>query len=260
MNCKVQLLMETPKGNVSKLMQCFGTSYASYFNRRYKRNGSLFDGRYRSYLLLDKEEFLLEATRYIHRAPHGSRLNKKRNYRWSSYRTYLGLNQDTKLVDPGPVLSRMGDDVGVQQKRYREFAEGNGTRKSYRAMVRSQTSAEFPEGHSGYKQSVSLKKAHEILRRVRLYLDGENVPSPRMRKRRALVHHVAMYLIRKQTSLSLNAIGGLLGVKAPAVALAIGRLEKLLTVGELPGEIQSLLQSDFTSLPDKKREHALSQF
>ncbi len=258
MNCRVQLLLETPKGNVSKLMQCLGTSYASYFNRRYRRNGGLFDGRYRSYLLLDKNNFLLESTRYIHRAPHGSRLNKQRNYRWSSYRGYLGLNRDSNLVDTGPVLSQLGDQIREQQRRYREFVEGNGTGKSYHAMVRSQVSAAFPPGHLDHQQSTSLKKAHEILRNVRLSLESKDVPRPGMEKRRALVHHVAMYLIRKQTPLSLNAIGGLLGVKAPAVALAIGRLEKLLMVGELPGAVRSLLQTDYISFPDKRRLRALS--
>ena len=72
------------------------------------------------------------------------------------------------------------------------------------------------------------------------------------------MHHVAMYLIRKQTPLSLGAIGGLLGVKAPAVALAIGKLEKLLTVGELPGTIRSLLQTDSLAFSDKRRLRALS--
>ncbi len=33
----LQLLLETPKGNVSKIMQCLGTNYAAYFNRKYKR-------------------------------------------------------------------------------------------------------------------------------------------------------------------------------------------------------------------------------
>jgi len=260
MNCRVQLLVETPKGNVSKLMQCLGTSYASYFNRRYRRNGGLFDGRYRSHLLLDKDSCLLESTRYIHRAPHGSRLNKRRNYRWSSYRVYLGLNHDSNLVEPGPVLSQLGDGIRERQRRYQEFAEGNGTGKSYRAMVKSQVSAEFPQRHLDPKQSTSLKKAHEILCAVRLSLGGQQAPGPRikMKRRRALVHHVAMYLIRKQTPLSLGAIGGLLGVKAPAVALAIGKLEKLLTVGELPGTIRSLLQTDSLAFSDKRRLRALS--
>jgi len=257
MNCRVHLLVETPQGNVSKLMQCLGTSYASYFNRRYKRNGGLFDGRYRSYLLLDKEVFLPEATRYIHRAPHGSVLNRNRSYRWSSYRVYLGSN-GSNLVDTGPVLSRLGEGIGAQQKRYREFAEENRAGKNYRAMVRSQISTGFPPGHLDHQQSTSLKKAHEILRNVRLSLESKDVPGPRMRKKRALAHHVAMYLIRRQTSLSLNAIGGLLGVKAPAVALAIGKLEKLLRVGELPRVVRSLLQADFTSFPDKRGVRALN--
>ena len=66
-NRQVHLLIETPKGNVSKIIQCLGTSYTSYFNRRHRRRGTLFEGRYNSYLV-DRETALAEVTRYIHRA------------------------------------------------------------------------------------------------------------------------------------------------------------------------------------------------
>ncbi|TAJ75712.1 hypothetical protein EPO44_21860 [bacterium] len=59
------LIMETPRGNVSKVVQCLGTSYTSFFNRRHKGRGTLFEGRYKSYLV-DKESSLLEVIRYIH--------------------------------------------------------------------------------------------------------------------------------------------------------------------------------------------------
>ena len=61
---RLHLLVETPRANVSRFMQCLGTSYASYFNRKYKRRGTLFEGRYKSQLVT--KEDLAGFTRQIH--------------------------------------------------------------------------------------------------------------------------------------------------------------------------------------------------
>ena len=51
----LHIILETPRANIGKFMQGLGTSYASYFNRRYHRKGTLFEGRYKS-VLVPKEE------------------------------------------------------------------------------------------------------------------------------------------------------------------------------------------------------------
>ena len=60
----LHLLLETPKANIGKFMQCLGTSYVSYFNRRYKRRGTLFEGRYESHLV--PKDQLLEFNTQFH--------------------------------------------------------------------------------------------------------------------------------------------------------------------------------------------------
>jgi putative transposase len=39
----VHLLVETPQGNLSKMMQAFQTSYTVSFNKRYRRSGHVFE-------------------------------------------------------------------------------------------------------------------------------------------------------------------------------------------------------------------------
>jgi len=60
----LHIIIETPKGNVGRFMQGLGTSYASYFNRRYNRRGTLFEGRYRS-VVVPRDE-ISSLTRRIH--------------------------------------------------------------------------------------------------------------------------------------------------------------------------------------------------
>lgn len=268
---QVHLLMETPKGNMSKVMQCLGTSYTSYFNRRHRRRGTLFEGRYRSYLV-NKESSLSEITRYIHRTCFQSSLNteKKRNYPWSSYRIYLG-RKVSGLVETEPVLSRFGCRLQEQRRRYQEFVENGKLRESsYPVEPHSQhimspsfdaenIPSQFQTEKENNNREASLKVAEEILRDVSFSLNPEEVGTLRGSRKNGLARHVAMYLIRRQTSLPLRSIGELLGVKAPAVALGIGKVEQLLKREDFSKTVKNLLESNAPLSPELVEEHASLQ-
>lgn len=257
---EVHILLETPQGNVSKMMQCLGTSYTQYFNRRHRRNGALFVGRYKSYLV-HKESYLAEITRYIHRIQFHPGLNKRtrRDYPWSSYRIYLG-REISHLLDTDTVLNRFGPTPEQQRRNYRAYVENGGRGNPYPARVLSQqivgpedfAEKIYSDFHSLHidGETSALKKAERILRALSLSLSPEEFLGLEERKSRALPRHVAMYVIRRQTMLPLRAIGAMLGVKASAVALAIARLEKRLKQGNAPPLIRTLLNSaSFVPMP-----------
>jgi len=50
------------------MMQPFQTSYTVYFNKRHQRSGHVFEQRYKAFLV-DKDNYLLEVSRYIHLNP-----------------------------------------------------------------------------------------------------------------------------------------------------------------------------------------------
>jgi putative transposase len=62
------LLVETPLGNLGEFMRHFNITYTSYLNRRRRRVGPLYQGRYRS-VLVEKEAYLSVLSRYIHLNP-----------------------------------------------------------------------------------------------------------------------------------------------------------------------------------------------
>ena len=62
MNNHYHLLIETPEANLSKGMRQLNGVYTQRFNRRNRRCGHVFQGRYKS-ILIDKETYLLELTR-----------------------------------------------------------------------------------------------------------------------------------------------------------------------------------------------------
>ena len=71
------LLVETPRGGLSRALRYLNGVYTQAFNRRHRRVGHLFQGRYKA-ILVDKDAYLLELSRYIHLNP------------WRVKRSYLG--------------------------------------------------------------------------------------------------------------------------------------------------------------------------
>ena len=255
----LHLLLATPKASVGKFMQGLGTSYAAYFNRKYKRRGTLFEGRYESRLVPTTTD-LLEITRYIHcyASQEGSEKGWE-TYPWSSYRVYLG-EVHSDLVDTATVLARFRQvSPEEQRKRYQRFV---GTGKLWLTNpVGEQGTAHaastnrpapfirssHPLGVSHKEANISdIRRAEGIVQQVRS-LDFKGTVLTENR-RKALARHLAMYLIRKETLLPLHSIGSLLGVKASAVANAISKVERLTRGGVFPSQICNLLNSSPTAV------------
>ena len=62
------LLVKTPLGNLQEFMRHFNISYTGWYNRRHRRSGHLYQGRYHSFLI-DADNYLKEVSRYIHLNP-----------------------------------------------------------------------------------------------------------------------------------------------------------------------------------------------
>ena len=118
------LFLETPKANISQIMQNINTSYTVYINKRHKRFGHLFQGRFKG-ILVDKETYLIVLTRYIHLNPVRAGIVKNpESYRWTSYREYMGTcKEETSLVDTAETLSYFSKTKNTAMKAYREFVE-----------------------------------------------------------------------------------------------------------------------------------------
>ena len=94
-------LVHLRQGNFSQKMQAFTLSYTKAMNKRYRRCGSIFQGRFQA-ILVDSDAYLLYLSRYIHLNPVKAGLVKcPEEWEFSSYLDYVGLRQGT--------LPRMGD-------------------------------------------------------------------------------------------------------------------------------------------------------
>lgn len=114
------LLTPMKKGGVSKLMQSVGRRYVPYFNRKYHRSGTLWEGRFKA-CLVQSERYLLECYRYIELNPvRANMVEAPGNYKWSSYRANaLGIK--TKMLTPHPKFLTLGRTKEQRMQNYRSF-------------------------------------------------------------------------------------------------------------------------------------------
>ncbi|OGG19315.1 hypothetical protein A3D78_05445 [Candidatus Gottesmanbacteria bacterium RIFCSPHIGHO2_02_FULL_39_14] len=86
---------------IVKLMQRLTTAYVMYFNKKYQRIGSLFQNTYKA-VLIEKDEYLLHLSRYIHLNPMKDNLAAKFS-EFSSYSYFLG-DKKVSWVKPKVIL------------------------------------------------------------------------------------------------------------------------------------------------------------
>src|SRR4030042_3730114 len=114
------LLLETPGGNLHRILHHLNTSYTNYFNAITGRTGHFFQGRYHA-ILVDRDSYALELCRYIHLNPVRAQLvSDPSEYFWSSYSAYLGLEQGWHWLETSFLLGGFSSDNKIAREKFRE--------------------------------------------------------------------------------------------------------------------------------------------
>jgi len=123
------LLSPRIKNGIPLFMQKINMGYSKYFNQKYEREGTLFQGRYKNILITDNTHFL-HLPFYIHFNPldlsHPEwRENKIKNpkkaleflesYRWSSHLDYLGIKNFPSVLNMKPLMEIFGNNNDYQK-------------------------------------------------------------------------------------------------------------------------------------------------
>lgn len=108
----VHLLIRDSQDQKALMMKKIGVSYAQYYNRKYDRQGHLFQDRYLSEAVAD-ERYLLTVFRYILNNPQKAGICPAARYEWSSYRLY---GRRSGFVDTELLCELIGD-----ARHYAEF-------------------------------------------------------------------------------------------------------------------------------------------
>lgn len=114
-------LFETPEANLSRGMRQLNGVYTQSFNRRHRRVGHLFQGRYNAQLV-EHGSYLLEVARYIVLNPVRAKMvSSPADYKWSSYRSTVGIRQAEPFLSTLWVLGQFASNDHTARHRYRAF-------------------------------------------------------------------------------------------------------------------------------------------
>jgi len=117
------LVIQTPEPNLSRGMHWLNGCYVGKYNKRYKRSGHLFGGRFHAFLI-EKETYFTEVLRYVILNPvRADMVARPEEYRWSSYRATAGLESAPDWLDRGAALAAFAPDAALAAAYYREFVE-----------------------------------------------------------------------------------------------------------------------------------------
>ncbi len=115
------LVQQHTTDGMAKLLKRLTTAYAMYFNKKYHRVGSLFQGSYKA-VLVSSDEYLLHVSRYIHLNYHVLQLPEFYS-RFTSYPYYLNIKR-VGWVKPQAVLQILSRvNSASEGYDYRSFVE-----------------------------------------------------------------------------------------------------------------------------------------
>jgi putative transposase len=117
-------LLVTPghKTALARTVKHFGQCYVQYYNRKYGRTGTLWDGRYRDPIVAE-ERYFFTCLRYIERNPvKAGMVNSPEEYRWSSYR-FHAYGQPSAWLVPHPLYLALGKTPKERQAAYRALSK-----------------------------------------------------------------------------------------------------------------------------------------
>ncbi len=114
-------LLATPadENGLGKMMQWLGRHYVPYFNAKYHRSGSLWQGRYKA-TVIEAASYFLRCSLYIESNPARAAITTEAvEYPWSSCQHHMGMKTDP-LVTDHPLYWNLGNTPFQREAAYKE--------------------------------------------------------------------------------------------------------------------------------------------
>ena len=119
----IHLEIKDENHKLSQIIHSVGTSYANYFNKKYKRVGHLFENRFQS-RNVENVYYILNLARYIHQNPLKAQISSMEEYKWSSYPEYFSkknFNHADSTVDTEKLLEIFSPENKDNRKEFLQF-------------------------------------------------------------------------------------------------------------------------------------------
>ena len=205
-----------------------------------KKSGHLFQGRYKS-IVVDKDNYLLELSRYIHLNPVRARMVKRpKEYKWSSYNGYLSKKGDG-YIDK----EQINIYLDIKSNQYEQFVldgigkERNPFRNVYAGLILGASKfikdklkdlkLQVESEDISYRKVISKNAdIEEIVEAVAGKYGKGAEEIYRAKKKPLLAKKIAVYLSKRLTGLTNKEIGDRFMISYSAVSKAAKDIERLM--------------------------------
>jgi len=195
------LLIEIQQENLSKFMKQLNANYAIYFNKKYKRSGHLWQGRFKSWYVTD-EAYLYTLMNYIEQNPlKANMVQDLGEYPYSSYHYFLVSSTVPECLEKSWIMQNYKNDV----EAIKAFLNASVDMSVLQELKKASTLIEAP--------NIEKKPNEEVLKKRLL-----SVQSKQERNRAILKAYKQGY--------SQHMIAKVLGLAQPTVNVIIHRTEK----------------------------------
>ncbi len=229
LNDHYHLILETPYGNLSKGMRQINGLYTQSFNRKYRRRGALFKGRFKS-VVFEKKGYLLPLNRHLVLNPVRSGLvGSPDRWRWSSYLPTVEEEEAPPFLFTGFILSLFSkENRALAIEKYKRFIfSGEAEKFSWRDLK-----FQIFLGSDFFIEKIrQMFMVHKVPKRDRRSLSENGVREvldpllgrgwTSRKDRDALIYEAYIH-----HGLTLGEIAAYLGVHTATVSRAVKRVER----------------------------------
>jgi putative transposase len=156
-------LLATPadEDGLAQAMQRVGRYYVPWFNGKYGRSGSLFQGRYKT-SVIDAPSYLMQCSQYIESAPLRAQLAADAlAYPWSSCAHHAGVRPDPVVTDHA-LYWALGNTPFQREAAYKELA-GRPLTAAQLAVIDKAVLKGWPLGSDAFKADLQKTAQRQVL-------------------------------------------------------------------------------------------------
>lgn len=154
------LLSPQDQTGLGRMMQWVGRYYVPYFNAKYQRAGTLWQGRYRA-TIVESEQYLLPCSRYIELNPVRAGLaSTPAEYAWSSYAHHAGTKPDPVITDHA-IYWALGNTPFDREAAYQRLMDRRPDADEVLAMTDAVLKG-WPLGSDKFKSSLEKQASRRV--------------------------------------------------------------------------------------------------
>ena len=254
----IHLVLRMGEKHISHAIQHLALRYSVYINRKEKRVGHLFQGRFKA-ILVDDHDYLLELIRYVHLNPVRVKLvNQPEDYFWSGHRSYLGL-ENLVWLNQDYVLKKFDSHEMTARSRYLDYIRrGIGQEMPDHGFKYGSHEGRFL-GTDEFVQTISSLSVHqnstpsysleELLEKICqcLEISMTVLCSPRKQRVSTKARGIAALLVKDSSHLTLKAFADFVAQDVSALSKLADRIQlKSKSDRELHATIEGL-KSELTA-------------